>query len=132
MDFTQINPGFWALLLYGAIFLSLVAIPWTVGAIRPLILLVGIGGLAALLGFDHFVGVQKSDYDLAANLMLLTLSKAVFFFLISYAAEKLFRVFFRQSKEQKTDQDWREEELAKSFDRNMRGLKNPDQKSNKS
>ncbi len=128
LDFTQVGLGFWAALLNMLIFLSLMAVPWTVGRFRPLVLVLGVGGVIALLAFDFMIGVEKRDYDLAADLMLLTLSKAVFFFLISYAAEKIFRTFFYQSKEKNADKQWREDTLKKTFDRNLRGLKNPEDK----
>ncbi|GEM_PF-3171524 len=126
LDFTLVSLGFWAALINMVIFLSLIAIPWTVGRFRPLVLILGVGGAAALLAFDFTIGVEKQDYDLAADLMLLTLSKAVFFFLISYATEKIFRTFFRQSKEKNADKQWQEDEIKKTFDRNLRGLKNPE------
>ncbi|MFT6559476.1 hypothetical protein [Sneathiella sp.] len=126
MDFSQTTLAFWSSLLNAAIFLSLIAIPWSVGKFKPFVMLIGVGGLVMLLGFDFYVGVNANDYDLASDLMLLTVLKGVFFFLISFAAEKIFRTFFQRSKEKNTHKEWRDEEMATRYDRNFRGLKNHD------
>lgn len=129
MDLSQVTPEFWASLANMVIFLSLIAIPWVVGPARPLVLFLGIGGVLALLGFDFWVGVETKDYDLAADFMMLTASKAAFFFLISYALEKIVRTFFKKSREENADKQFQQEEIKERFDRNFRGLKDPEERS---
>ncbi|MCG8490248.1 MAG: hypothetical protein MI743_01425 [Sneathiellales bacterium] len=128
MDLSQVTPEFWASLANMVIFLSLIAIPWVVGTVRPLIFFLGGGGILALLGFDFWVGIETRDYDLAADLMILTASKAAFFFLISYALEKIVRTFFKKSKEENAGKQLQQEEIKTRFDRNFRGVKDPEER----
>lgn len=127
----EVNLGLWSAVINAGIFLSLIAIPWVGGPARYLVLILGLGGVVGLLGVDLYVGVQKEDYDLAADLMLLDLTKAVFFFGISWCAERLFRTFFRRVKERNLDKEWQKEETGRNFDRNLRGLKDPNAKPRK-
>jgi len=113
----------WASVTNAVIFLCLVAIPWTSGISRFLTLIVGGGGFVCLLGFDFFVGFQKDDLGLSTDLMLLTLSKGIFFFTASYGIEKIFRTFLSGSRTEDRPLDPQESEISRRFDRNMRGLK---------
>lgn len=124
----EVSLGLWAAVINAGIFLFLIAIPWVSGPFRLLVMFLGLGGVLALLGFDFYIGVAEKDYDLAADLMLLDLTKAVFFFGASWAVEKVFRTFFNRAGEKAQGKEWEEEELPRNFDRNIRGLKNPNEK----
>lgn len=124
----EVSLGLWAAVINAGIFLFLIAIPWVSGPFRLLILFLGLGGILALLGFDFYIGVAENEYDLAADLMLLDLTKAVFFFGASWAIERVFRTFMDRSREQKKEQVWEEKELSRNFDRNIRGLNDPNEK----
>jgi hypothetical protein len=115
----------WSAVMNAVIFLCLIAIPWLSGPIRVPTMFLGIGGLILLLGFDVFAGMQADDSGMAINLAVLTLSKAVFFFLASLAVEKLFRAILQHYRERKAP-EWSEERTKASFARNLRGLKDPD------
>lgn len=127
----DVNLGLWSAVINAGIFLCLMAIPWVGGTARVLVMILGLGGVVSLLGVDLYIGVQKQDYDLAADLMLLDFTKAVFFFGISWCAERLFRTFFNRAKEQNQDKEWQKEETSRNFDRNLRGLKDPNAKPKK-
>ncbi len=127
----EVSLGLWAAVINAGIFLFLIAIPWVSGPIRLLVLFLGLGGVLCLLGFDFYFGVAEQDYGLAADLMLLDLTKAVFYFGASWAIERIFRTFFSRAREQKQGTEWEEQELSRNFDRNIRGLKDPDEKKKK-
>lgn len=127
----ELSLGLWSAVINAGIFLCLIAIPWVAGPARYLVMTLGLGGIVCLLGVDLYIGVQKGDYDLAADLMLLNLTKAIFFYGVSWCAERLFRTFFHRVKEQNQDKEWQKEETSRNFDRNLRGLKDPNAKSKK-
>ncbi|GLQ05282.1 hypothetical protein [Sneathiella chinensis] len=84
----------WTSLLGAGIYLCLIAIPWAARRVRAFLMIVGFGGVAVLLGFDAYVGFSHQDIGLALNLMLLTLTKAVFFFGLSWLVERVVGAFF--------------------------------------
>ncbi len=107
------------------------AIPWVSGTAQRLVMLLGIGGVVCLLGFDLYIGVEEKDYDLAADFMLLNLTKAILFFGVSWIVEKIVLTFIDRAKQQNKSAEWQEKDLTRNFDRNMRGLKDPDTKHGK-
>ncbi len=127
----DVNLGLWSAVINAGIFLCLIAIPWVGGPARVLVMILGLGGVVSLLGVDLYIGVQKQDYDLAADLMLLDFTKAVFFFGVSWCTERLFRTFFNRAKVQNQDKEWQKEETSRNFDRNLRGIKDPNAKHRK-
>ncbi|MEH6403564.1 MAG: hypothetical protein V7750_09360 [Sneathiella sp.] len=120
MDFSV---ELWASVTNAVIFLCLIAIPWTSRISRILAIAIGGGGFLCLLGFDFFVGFQKDDLGLSSDLMLLTLAKGVFFFILSYGIEKIFRTFLSGTRNEDQPVSPQETEISRRFDRNMRGLK---------
>lgn len=113
----------WASVVNAAIFMSLIAIPWTAGVFRLLVLIIGLGGLACLLGFDFLVGFQKDDFGLIVDLMSLTFAKGGFFLVASYGVERVFRTFLSNTRTEERPSDLQEDETSRRFDRNLRGLK---------
>ncbi|WP_169566999.1 hypothetical protein [Sneathiella limimaris] len=117
------SPELWASVLNAAVFISLILIPWAVGAARKLTLILGVGGLIALLAFNFATGHSVDDYTLSADLMILTAVKAIFFFVCSLIIERIFRAYMIRRELQKPAESTLDPESKADFDRQMKGMK---------
>ncbi|WP_373085815.1 hypothetical protein [Sneathiella sp.] len=79
-------------------FLCLMAIPWTNGKGRVAVIVVAVFGIASILGFQFFIGISVSDFDLGRDLMIVTLTNAVIYFAGSWTVERIFRLFLLSRK----------------------------------
>ena len=122
------SPELWASVGHAAIFISLILFPWTGGAGRKVTGLLGFGGLIALVVFDFMAGKSVDDMGLARDLMMLTLVKAVFFFLVSLLVERIFRAFLLKKELQKPDDSGVDPVAKEKFDREMKSMKDRNEK----
>lgn len=102
---TDLGIDLWGAAFHAITFLCLMAIPWTEGRIKWLVGLIAGGGILTILLFQYFIGVESEDSALGRDLMIVTLSNAVLFFLGSLVVERLFRIYLlkrRQKKEPPT------------------------------
>ena len=79
-------------------FLCLMAIPWTDGKIRWILILVSGVGILSILGFQLYIGAQQQDYALAKDLMVVTITNAILFFAISLGVERILRLYLLSRK----------------------------------
>ncbi|MCF8467762.1 MAG: hypothetical protein K9G33_10210 [Sneathiella sp.] len=99
---SELGVDLWGAAFQAISFLCLMAIPWTDGRIRIGAIIVAALGILSILGFQLYVGVEKQDYGLAADLVTLTLANVVMYFSVSWIVEKLFRLFLLKRKKQQT------------------------------
>ena len=122
------SPELWASVVHAAIYISLILFPWMIGGARIFAGILGFGGITALLAMDYFVGQSSDDLALARDLMLLTLLKAVFFFLVSLLIERIFRAYLLNRVRAKPDSEGVDAESKEKFDREMKSMKERSEK----
>lgn len=118
----------WASVAHAAIFISLILFPWMVGAGRKISGFLGFGGIIALIVLDFMAGKSANDMGLAYDLMTLTLVKAVFFFMTSLLIERVFRVYLLKKERQKPDDSGVDPVAKEKFDREMKSMKDRNEK----
>ncbi|MEX0582861.1 MAG: hypothetical protein WD185_04265 [Sneathiella sp.] len=90
---TELGVNLWAAVFQTVSFLCLMAIPWTDGRLRWLVGLLAASGIILILAFQFYIGVEKNDYGLGADLMIVTLANAALYLAISWGVERVFRLF---------------------------------------
>lgn len=125
MTFT---PDIWASVFNLAVFLCLILFPWTTAGAKKFTGLLGFGGLVCLLAFDFYVGYESKDLSLSADLMTLTVVKGIIFFFGSLLFERVFRMFMLQREQNKRPEDAVDPVAKEKFDREMKGMKERNEK----
>jgi signal transduction histidine kinase len=95
---TETGIDLWGAVFQAASFLCLMAIPWVDGKIRWILTLVAGAGILSILGFQLYIGVEKQDYELAKDLMLVTITNAILFFAVSLGVERVLRLYLISRK----------------------------------
>lgn len=122
------NPEIWASVLNAAIFISLIIFPWSVGKRRIITGLIGFGGVLALLAFDFGIGYKSNDFGLAADLMMLTATKGIFFFFSSLLIERLVRLYAASVHKNKKPESAQDLAAKEKFEREMKSMKERNEK----
>jgi membrane-bound ClpP family serine protease len=122
------SPEIWASVAHAAIYLALILFPWMVGGGRVVAGIIGFGGVIALVVMDFYVGKSSDDMGLARDLMLLTLIKAVFFFLVSLLIERIFRAYLIKRSQEKPTDTGVDKAAQEKFDREMKSMKDRSEK----
>ena len=95
---TEAGIDLWGAAFQAVSFLCLMAIPWTDGKIRWVLILVAGAGMLSILAFQLYIGVEKQDYGLAKDLMIVTLTNVILFFAISLGVERVLRLYLLNRK----------------------------------
>lgn len=90
---TEFGLDLWGAAFQAVSFLCLMAIPWTDDKVRLILILIAGAGILSILGFQLYIGVEKQDYGLAKDLMIVTIMNAILYFAISWGVERVFRLF---------------------------------------
>ncbi len=122
------SPEIWASVAHAAIYLALILFPWMVGGGRVVTGIIGFGGIMALVAMDFYVGKNSDDMGLARDLMMLTLVKAVFFFLTSLLIERIFRAYLIKKAREKRAVSDVDKAAKEKFDREMKSMKDQSEK----
>ncbi len=83
----------WGAAFQAGSFLCLMAIPWTDGKARLLVSIAAGAGFLCILGFQFYIGYAEQDFGLAFDLMMVTVSSIILYFLGSWLVERLFRLY---------------------------------------
>ena len=59
-------------------------------------------GLLSILAFQFYIGVEKHDYGLGMDLMMVTVLNAILYFAISWGVERVFRLFLLKRKKDRS------------------------------
>ena len=98
---TELGLDLWGAAFQTVSFLCLMAIPWTDGKIRLILGLLAAVGILSILGFQFYIGLEKQDYGLGMDLIIVTLTNAIFYFAISWGVERLFRLYLLKRKKER-------------------------------
>ncbi len=98
---TDLGIDLWGAAFQAISFLCLMAIPWTDGRVRLFVGLVAGAGILTIVLFQYYIGVETGDSALGFDLIVVTLSNAALFFLISWGVERLFRLYLLKRQEKK-------------------------------
>ncbi len=99
---TELGIDLWGAVFQAASFLSLMAIPWTDGKIRVVLAVLATAGIATILGFQLYIGIQKEDMALGMELMIVTITNVVLYFAISWGVERLFRLYLLKRRKDRS------------------------------
>jgi len=99
---TDLGIDLWGAAFQAVSFLCLMAIPWTDGKIRIIVALMAGAGILSILAFQFYIGVEKHDYGLGMDLMMITFLNAVFYLAISWGVERVFRLFLLKRKKDRS------------------------------
>lgn len=83
----------WGAAFQAGSFLCLMAIPWTDGKARLFVSIVAALGFLSILGFQIYIGYAEQDFGLAFDLMTVTVTSIILYFLGSWLVERLFRLY---------------------------------------
>ena len=97
---SALGADLWGAAFQAISFICLMAVPWTDGGLRIGAIIVAALGILSILGFQFYIGVEKQDYGLAADLITVTLANVVLYFSVSWIVEKLFRLYLLKRKKQ--------------------------------
>jgi len=96
---TEAGLALWGAAFQAVSFLCLMAIPWTDGRLKLVVIAGAAMGFLTILSFQFYIGYKAQDYGLGADLMIVTLSNMALYFCGSWIIERVFRVFLIRRRE---------------------------------